>query len=491
VSAPRLDDVVVGAGPNGLAAAVTLARAGRRVLLVEAADRTGGGLRSDELTASGFRHDWCATVHAMGRASPFLRSVDLAARGVDLLAPEVPLAHPLDGGRVAVLEREVAATAAGLGRDGAAYRRLVGPLARRAQELVEAVVGPPPFMPHLPRHLAVLTAFAARGAWPTTVLGRSLFRGQLAPALLGGLGAHAVRPLERPPTAAVGLLLGALAHAHGWPFVRGGSQNLADALVAEFTALGGDVLTGHRVDDVDRLPAAEHVLLDLTPRQVLAVAGHRFPARYRSRLARYRYGAGVFKIDWALDGPVPWTAERVARAGTVHLGGTLEEVAAAERDVARGRVPHRPFVLLAQATVVDRSRAPAGGHTLWGYCHVPHGCTVDMTAAVESQIERFAPGFRDRVLARRSHGPRDMERHDANYVGGDIGGGAQDLRQLFTRPVARYPPYSTPDPAIWMCSSSTPPGGGVHGMCGASAADAVLRRVPGRTAAGHPRRPPV
>jgi len=476
------DAVVVGAGPNGLAAAITLARAGWGVLLVEAGATIGGGSRSAALTLPGFVHDVCSTVQALAEGSPFLRSVPLADRGVQLVHPELPLAHPLDGGSAVVLARDVEETAAGLGRDGAAYRRLMAPLVRDVDRILAEVLGPPPFLPRppAPANLPGLVGFGLRGVWPATWLARTAFREEPARALLAGVAAHAIQPLSNPLTGAFGLTLGLVAHAHGWPFARGGSQVLADGLGAEFARLGGETVTGWAVTDVEELPPARHVLFDLTPRQVLGIAGHRLPASYRDRLRRYRYGPGVFKVDWALDGPVPWTAEAVGRAGTVHVCGTLAEVAEAEAAAAGGRVPARPFVLLAQPSIADPTRAPAGQHALWGYCHVPNGSGVDMTAAIEDQIERFAPGFRDRVLARHTMGPAQVEAHDANYVGGDINGGIQDLPQLFTRPVPRYPVYSTPDPGLWFCSSATPPGGGVHGMCGASAAAAVLRRERGR-----------
>jgi phytoene dehydrogenase-like protein len=413
-------------------------------------------------------------------AAPFFKSVPLAEHGVELAHPEIPLAHPLDDGRAAVLARDVRVTAAALGRDGPAYARLMGPLVRNADAIVEDVFGPPPFLGRLPRHLPALIPFGLRGIWPATWLARAAFRDEPARALLAGAAAHAIQPLNQFPTGAIGLVLGFLAHAYGWPFARGGSQRVADALGAELCRLGGEIVTGWTVKDVEELPPAKAVLFDLTPRQVLAIAGHRFPASYRRRLERYRYGPGVFKVDWALDGPVPWTAQVCGQAGTVHLGGSMAEIAAAEDAAFRGRVPSRPFVLLAQATVADPTRAPEGGHTLWGYCHVPNGSTADMTQAIEDQIERFAPGFRDRILAKRTMSPAEVEAHDANYVGGDISGGVQDLRQLFTRPVLRLPVYSTPDPSLWLCSSATAPGGGVHGMSGQSAATAVLRSQRGR-----------
>jgi len=466
------DAIVVGAGPNGLAAAITLARAGRSVLVVEAADEIGGGTRSAELTLPGFVHDVCSAVHPLLMASPFFRDLPLVRHGVHVAHPAVPLAHPLDDGTAAVLDRDVRGTASCLGADERAYLKLMGPLVRHADDLVQTIMRAP--LP--PRRPVVAAGFGRHALRSAAALAMSKFKGDKARALHAGIAAHAMLPLDRIPTGAVGLMLGFLGHAYGWPVVRGGSQRIAEAMGAELAALGGDVKTGWRVERFAELPPADVVLFDLTPRQVLAIAGDRFPARYRRRLERYRYGPGVFKIDWALDGPVPWTAEPCRGAGTVHLGGTLGEIAAAEDAVARGVHPDRPYVLFAQPDVADMSRSPDGKSTAWAYCHVPSGSTVDMTTAIEDQVERFAPGFRDRILGRATFTAPQMEAHNANYVGGDINGGVQDLRQLFTRPVARWPLYSTPDPKIWFCSSSTPPGGGVHGMCGFNAATAVLAR---------------
>ena len=465
------DAIVVGGGPNGLAAAITLARAGRSVSVVEAEATVGGGTRSAELTLPGFVHDICSAVHPLGIGSPFFRGLSLATNGLTWIHPDTPLAHPLDDGTAIVLERSVAATAAGLGRDAAAYRRWMGPLVADTDKILAELLGP--LKP--PRHLLALARFGPLALLPASALARLLFLGERARALFAGIAAHAIQPLEHPATAAFGLILGMLGHAVGWPMPRGGSQRIADALVASLRSLGGDVVTTHRVEAIDDLPAARAVLFDVTPRQLLAIAGPRFPAGYQRKLAGYRYGAAAFKVDWALDGPIPWTASACARAGTVHLGGTLDEIAAGEAAVARGKHPERPFVLVAQPSLFDPTRAPAGQHTVWAYCHVPNGSRFDMTERIEAQIERFAPGFRDRILARSVLSPAALERCNANYVGGDINGGVQDLRQLFTRPVARLVPYSTPARGIYLCSSSTPPGGGVHGMCGYFAARAALR----------------
>jgi phytoene dehydrogenase-like protein len=386
------------------------------------------------------------------------------------------MGHPLDGSPTALLHRDLVATAVGLGRDGPAWRRLVGRVAAGGSRLVDAVLSPLDVPPRAP---VALAAFGAVGGWPSQALGRAAFREAPARALLSGLAAHAVLPLTSMGTAGIGLLLGGLAHAVGWPVAVGGSQSIADSLVARLQSLGGAVETGVRVHSMAELPPARDVVLDLTPRQVLEVAGDRLPDRYRRRLDRYRYGPGVFKVDWALDGPVPWRDPLLAGAGTVHLGGRAEAIADAEAAVARGRLPERPFVLFAQATVADPTRAPAGRHTGWAYCHVPNGCEVDRTEAVEAQVERFAPGFRDRVLARHVMGPAALEAHNANEVGGDIGGGASDVRQLLMRPVPSRDPWRTPVEGLYLCSASTPPGGGVHGMGGWHAARSLLRHADG------------
>jgi phytoene dehydrogenase-like protein len=469
----RRDAVVVGSGPNGLAAAIALARAGRSVTVLEGSETIGGGCRSEELTLPGFVHDTCSTVHALALVSPFLKSLSLSERGLELVQPESPLAHPLDDGTAVVLERSLEETAEGLGQDAGAYRRLFGPLVRDADALVSEILGP--LRP--PRHPLVMARFAPIALRSATGLVRSRFGGNRARALLTGCCAHSMLSLRTPASAAFGLVLALSAHSVGWPVARGGSQRLADALAAELGSLGGRVETGRWIESLDELGAAAATLVDVTPRQLLRLAGRRLPERYARALRRYRYGPGVFKLDWALDGPIPWTAPEAARAGTVHLGGTLEEIAASEEAVTRGEHPERPFVLLVQPSLFDPSRAPPGKHTAWAYCHVPSGSELDMTGAIESQVERFAPGFKDLIAGRSAMGPAEVERRNPNYVGGDINGGVQDLRQLFTRPVARPVPYSTPVEGLYICSSSTPPGGGVHGMCGYWAARAALRRM--------------
>lgn len=466
------DAVVVGSGPNGLVGALRLAEAGCRVLLLEAAGTVGGGLRTEELTLPGFRHDVCATVVALGLASPAMRALGIA-RDVAFDHPPVPAAHPLDDGPAALVLRDAAATAAGFGRDGPAWQALVGAAARAGFPLVDTLLAPLDLPPHAPLRAV---RFGVTGALPATAVGR-LFRDEPARAAFTGMAAHAILDLGSPVTTGYGVMLAATAHMVGWPVVRGGSQTLADAMVARLRATGGEVVTGCRVTDLDELPPAKVVLLDVTPRQFLAMARRRMPRAYRARLERFRYGPGVFKLDYALDAPVPWRDPAVAAAGTVHLGGTAAEVVAAERDVARGRHAERPFVLGVQATVADPTRAPAGKHTFWAYCHVPNGSGVDMTAAVEAQIERFAPGFRDRVLARHAMGPAALEAHNANEIGGDINGGAGDWRQFVSRPVLARDPWRTPVPGVYLCSASTPPGGGTHGMGGWSAAGRALRTL--------------
>jgi phytoene dehydrogenase-like protein len=469
---PDLDTIVVGAGPNGLAAAITLARAGRSVRVYEAAPTVGGGTRTAELTLPGFRHDVCSTIVSLALASPFFLGVDLARHGVELVQPDAPAAHPLDGGRVAVLERSVAATGAGLGApDGRAWARLFGPLVRDAPKLASEVLRP---VVRPPRHPGALTRFGIPALRSAEGLARSRFEGDAARALFAGISAHSMLRLDRPLSASFGLVLATFAHAVGWPMVRGGSQVLADALAAELRETGGEIVTGHRVASLDELPTARAVLLDVTPRQLLAIAGDRLGGRSRRAAERFRYGPGIFKVDWALDGPVPWTAEGARRAGTLHLGGTLEAIARSEADVAAGRLPDQPYVLFVQYDPWDPSRAPAGKSTAWAYCHVPAGSTVDMTERIEAQVERFAPGFRDRILARATHTPAQMAAHDENYVGGDINGGIQDVRQLILRPWPAIDPYRVGD-GIYLCSSSTPPGGGVHGMAGMHAAHSALR----------------
>jgi phytoene dehydrogenase-like protein len=467
------DAIVVGSGPNGLAAAIELARAGRSVLVREGAAEIGGGLRSGEVTLPGFVHDLCSAIHPLAAASPFFRSVPLAEHGLEWIESPVPLAHPLDGGEGAILKRSVDATADGLGADAGAYKKLFGPLVKDWQRLEPAVLGP---IVRVPRHPLALARFGLAALRPAASLARGKFDGEPARALFAGLAAHSILPLEKPVTASFGLVLGVTGHAVGWPLPRGGSQRIADALASYLRSLGGEIVTGQPVESLDELDART-ILCDVTPRQFLELAGDRLEGRYRRSLEGYRYGPGVFKLDWALSGPIPWREPAWGEAGTVHLGGTLDEIAASERAPERGETSERPFVLLAQPTMFDSSRAPAGQHTVWAYCHVPNGSTVDMTDAIEVQIERFAPGFRELVLGRKAWAPADLEDRNPNLVGGDIGGGANDLRQLLARPALRPIPYSTPLEGVYLCSASTPPGGGVHGMCGQLAARAAVRNA--------------
>ena len=463
--------VVIGSGPNGLAAAIVLAQAGRHVTVFEAETGFGGGTRSTELTLPGFMHDICSAIHPLAASSPFFETLPLATHGLAWIHPSAPLAHPLDNGTAVMLEASLEETARGLAGDGHAYRRLVGPIAADWNQLRHDLLAPLGRWPRKPLSFAAFGLRALRTAFGITT---SAFQGESARALFGGLGAHAMLPLTQAGSAAVPLVLAAAAHAVGWPLPRGGAQRIADALVSYLRTLGAELIGGRRIDSLDAVAPAPLICCDLTPRGLLRLAGNRFPERYRRALVGYRYGMGAFKVDYALDGPIPWSAQACARAATVHLGGTLSEIANAEQSVWDGVVPERPFVLLAQPTLFDPSRAPTGRHTAWAYCHVPNGSAEDMTERIERQIERFAPGFRDRILARSVLPPLLLERHNANLVGGDINGGVADLRQIVRRPTWRR--YVTPLRGVYLCSSSTPPGGGVHGMCGYWAARTALRR---------------
>jgi len=473
MTADGLDAVVVGSGPNGLTGAVTLAQAGLKVLLLEAADEFGGGLRSGPLTGlDGFTHDMCATVLPLARASAAFRDLDL---DIEWAFPAVQAAHPLDGQDAVLVHRDVAQTADGLGsrRDAVAWRQTVGAAASGGFGLVDSLLSPL----SVPRAPIRLARYGVLGVLPATALGRALFNGERARAALAGMAAHSMVDLRRPITGGYGLLLAALAHQVGWPVVRGGSARLAKALLRRFTELGGVAETGHLVGDLGEVPPAPVILLDLTPRQVLGVCGERLPPGYARRLREYRYGPGVFKLDWALSGPVPWRDPAVGGAATVHLGGTLGEIANGEAQVAAGRHPERPYVLAVQPCVADQSRAPGGKHVLWAYCHVPNDSTADMTTAIENQVERFAPGFRDLVLARSAHDTAALERHNQNLVGGDIAGGYSGFSQFVRRPVLSPRPWRTPLPGVYLCSASTPPGAGVHGMGGYHAARLALAQL--------------
>ncbi|GAA4311685.1 NAD(P)/FAD-dependent oxidoreductase [Compostibacter hankyongensis] len=472
MSSKDYDAVVVGSGPNGLAAAITLQQEGLSVLLLEAKEETGGGLRSKALTLPGYLHDVCSAIHPMAAASPFFRSLPLGAYGLEFIQPPLPAAHPFEDGSVAVLHRSLPETASGLGVDAAAYRRLVAPVAKSWDGMIGDILGPLAF----PAHPLDMAAFGLK-ALPSALWLSRRFRTREARGLWAGMAAHSQMPLSGAVTAAIGLVLMTAAHTGGWPLVRGGSGALAQALTGYFTALGGKTETGVCVKSLNELPPARAVLLDVTPRQLLQIAGERLSPFYRRQLQGYRYGMGVFKIDWALDGPIPFRSAACRQAGTVHLGNTLEEIAASEHLTWKGGHPERPFVLLAQQSLFDPSRAPAGKHTAWAYCHVPHGSLKDMTVPIEQQVERFAPGFRDRVLARHTLHTAQLEAYNPNYIGGDINGGVSDLGQLFTRPTLRLSPYRTSAGDIYICSSSTPPGGGVHGMCGYHAARRALKDV--------------
>ena len=472
------DAVVIGSGPNGLAAAITIARAGHSVIIFEAKETIGGGCRSSELTLPGFTHDMCSAIHPLGLASPFFRSLPLEQYGIEWLHPQIPLAHPLDNGTAAILDRSLEVTAESLGPDARAYKRLMQPLVTNWQTIIDAFYGPlrpQVLLPH-PLKLAHFGLPALRSA---TSLARTQFKGSAARAIFAGMSGHSMLPLETPTSAAAGLMLGLLAHAVGWPVPRGGSQKISDALATYLRELGGEIVIGSEIKTLDALPAAKVVLCDITPRQLLRIAGARLSDLYKRQLQHYRYGPGVFKLDLALDGPIPWQAEDCRRAGTVHVGGTLSEIARAEREVWKGEHPTQPYVLLAQQSLFDDTRAPQGRSTVWAYCHVPSSSDVDMSERIESQIERFAPGFRDRILARHTVNAIGMEQYNSNYIGGDINGGVQDLTQMFTRPTISPTPYSTSDKSLYICSSSTPPGGGVHGMCGYFAARAALRHLAG------------
>ncbi|MGL4608071.1 MAG: phytoene desaturase family protein [Trueperaceae bacterium] len=468
------DAVIVGSGPNGLAAALTLAKAGHKVAVYEAKDTVGGGMRTQELTLPGFKHDVCSAIHPLGLASPFFRDLPLDKFGLEWLHPEVAVAHPLEGGAV-LLEKSLEQTANNLGRDKDNYQFLFQRFVENSDKLTESFLAP---LLQFPQHPFLMARFGLYALRSCTMLARQCFETREARALFAGLAAHAILPLEAPATAAFGLVLGILGHAVGWPMPKGGSQTIANALASYLQSLGGEIFKGHDIKRLEELPKSKAILLDVTPQQFLRLAGEKLPASYAKTLQAFRYGAGVFKLDYALRETVPWQDKNCLRTATVHLGGTLEEIALSEYQMGQGQHPEKPYVLVAQQSLFDDTRAPTGQHTLWAYCHVPHGSTVDMTAQIESQLERFAPGFKDVVLARHSMNTKDMQMYNANYIGGDINGGAADLLQLLKRPTLGLNPYRTPLRGVYLCSSSTPPGGGVHGMCGYHAARNVLRDGP-------------
>jgi phytoene dehydrogenase-like protein len=475
----RYDAVIVGSGPNGLAAAIELAREGFSVIVLEAKETIGGGTRTEELTLPGFRHDVCSAIHPMGVVSPFLRRLPLAEHGLEWAYSPAAIAHPLDDGTAATLELSLDATAAGLGSDEKAYRALMEPFAAKAGQVFDEILRPILALP-LPKDPLLLARFGTLGLRSAmSVAGR--FRTPHARALFGGSAAHSFLPLGKIGSASFGLAMMLAGHATGWPAAKGGSASITGAMAKYFRSLGGEIETSRRVRSLRDLPLATVALFDVTPIQLAYIAADELPRSYLRRLGRFRYGPGVFKVDWALDGPIPWKAAECARSATVHVGGTIEEIAAHERSVFRGQMTDKPFVLVAQQSMFDPTRAPEGKHTGWAYCHVPHGSTEDASEAIERQLERFAPGFRDRILARHTINTAQYEEHNANYVGGDIGGGANTMSQFLTRPFAKLDPYATPNPRIYMCSSSTPPGAGVHGMCGYWAARSALKRVFGKS----------
>ena len=466
------DAVVIGSGPNGLAAAITLQQNGLSVLLIEGKDTIGGGMRSAELTLPGFTQDICSAIHPLAAASPFFETLPLASHGLEYIYPEIAAAHPFDNGKAAVLKQSIDETAALFGADHQAYKNLLQPIVNDWPSIAPDVLGPL----HFPKHPWAMAAFglvALRSA--TSVADR--FKTGEAKGLFAGMAAHSMQPLTKLSTTAAALVLISAGHLKGWPLPKGGSQQIANALASYFTSLGGKIETSTYIKTLDQLPSSHAILFDTGPQQLLQIAGHRFSNIYKWQLERYRYGMGVFKVDWALDGPIPFTAEECKQAGTVHIGNTLSEIVASEQLTWDGGHPEKPFVLLAQQSLFDPSRAPEDKHTAWAYCHVPGGSTVDMTAAIESQIERFAPGFRDRILAKHTMNSRQMEEYNPNNIGGDINGGVIDLGQLFTRPALRWSPYKTSVKGIYICSASTPPGGGVHGMCGYHAAKRALKDV--------------
>ncbi|MBG6234432.1 phytoene dehydrogenase-like protein [Pedobacter sp. CAN_A7] len=467
------DAVVVGSGPNGLAAAITLQQQGLSVLLIEGKDQIGGGLRSAELTHPGFLHDICSAIHPMVNSSPFFKSLNLAAYGLEFVYPEINAAHPLDDGSAALLTGTVTQTAALLGRDEQAYLHLMQTLVKDWPKLAADVLSQ---QLKIPSHPVSLARFGIKGLSSALSTAKK-FDTPAARALWAGMAAHSMLPLSNLMTSAIGMVLLACGHVGNWPIAKGGSQQIANALAAHFTALGGKIQTGCFITSIKQLPSAHAVLFDLTPRQLLALEDTAFSIAYRRKLENYRYGMGVFKIDWALTAAIPFTAQQARKAGTVHLGNTLEEIAAGEQAAASGRVTEKPFVLLAQQSLADPSRAPTGKHTAWAYCHVPHGHTQDMTSHIEQQVERFAPGFKDCILAKHTFNAAQMEAYNPNYIGGDINGGVLDIRQLFSRPVLSISPYRMDGKGMYLCSSSTPPGGGVHGMCGYHAAKAALKDI--------------
>lgn len=469
---PDFDAVVVGSGPNGLAAAIALQQQGLSVLIIEGKDEIGGGLRSAELTLPGFVHDVCSAVHPLAIGSPFFNTLPLQEHGLSYIFPDLAAAHPFDDGTAAVLGSSIEETARLLGSDEQAYLKLLKPLVKDWPDIAPDVLGPL----HFPKHPIAMAKFGLNALTSATFLAKR-FKTAAARGLWAGMAAHSIQPLSNLTTSAIGLVLMAAAHLKGWPIPAGGSKEIANALASYFISLGGKIETGRFITSLDELPSSKAVFFDVTPRQLLKIAGHKFSSLYKWQLERYRYGMGVFKVDWALDEAIPFTARQARRAGTVHIGTTLEEITLSEKLSWEGKHAEKPFVLLAQQSLFDKSRAPEGKHTAWAYCHVPNGSVTDMTETIEKQIERFAPGFRERILAKHTMNTAQVEAYNPNYIGGDINGGVIDLGQIFTRPALRSSPYRTSAKGLYLCSSSTPPGGGVHGMCGYHAAKRALKDV--------------
>ena len=467
------DAVVVGSGPNGLAAAITMQQQGLAVLLIEGKESIGGGLRTAEITLPGFMHDICSAIHPTAIASPYLKTLPLQSHGLEYIFPDIAAAHPFDDGTAGVLNRSLEKTAQSLGIDEQAYLKLFRPILKDWDGLIKDIMAPL----HIPANPFAMAGFGLKALLPAVTLANNTFKTTPARGLWAGMAAHSIQPLTNISTSAIGLVLMAAGHKMGWPIPKGGSVTIANALASYFTSLGGEIQTNFMVSSLSQLPSCHAVLFDLTPRQILKIAGHEFSDMYKGQLQKYRHGMGVCKVDWALDGPIPFTNNACREAGTVHLGNTLEEITASEQQTVDGKHPEKPFVLLAQQSLFDDSRAPVGKHTAWAYCHVPNNSAVDMSTAIEQQVERFAPGFRDLILEKHVLNAQQMENYNPNYIGGDINGGVADITQLFTRPALKLSPYRTSKKGLYICSSSTPPGGGVHGMCGYHAARRALQDI--------------
>jgi phytoene dehydrogenase-like protein len=464
------DAIVVGSGPNGLAAAILLQQNGLSVLLLEGKNEIGGGLRSAELTLPGFVHDICSAIHPLAAGSPFFQQLPLEQYGLEYIYPEIAAAHPFDDDTVAILKQSITETASLLDKDEESYLKLIQPIVNDWPLIAPDVLG----SLHYPKHPLAMAKFVLSALTSATHLSKR-FNTTHAKALFAGMAAHSMQPLSHLTTSAAALVLMANGHLKGWPIPKGGSNTIANALATYFISLGGKIETNFYVRSPEQLPSSHAVLFDVSPKQLLQIAGHKFSPLYKWQLERYRYGMGVFKVDWALDAPIPFKTEECAKAGTIHIGNSMQEIVASEQQTWSGSHPEKPFVLLAQQSVFDASRAPEDKHTAWAYCHVPNGSTVDMTVAIENQIERFAPGFKERILAKHTINAVQMEEYNPNYIGGDINGGVLDIGQLFTRPALRWSPYKTSAKGLYICSASTPPGGGVHGMCGYNAAKKVLK----------------